>query len=129
MDGQNMENGQNNQTSQYSNYQYNTANLPYAAVVEPSQPDKANTLQIVGLICGIAGIVLSCCVPYIGIVLGIVGLVCAIIGNKQGKTGVGTGGFVCSIIAIILGIVVFVIGFVLGGALIAALQEEGYYNY
>lgn len=124
MDGQNMGNEQNNGTSQYSNYQDNTANIPYQAPAEPSQSNAANTPQIVGLICGIAGIVLGCCVPYVGIILGIVGLVCSIMGNKQSKSGVGTGGLICSIVAIVLSIVVFVVALIFG---IAVLQEAGYY--
>ena len=127
MDGQNMGNEQNNQTSQYSNYQDNTSNMPYGQIVEPSGPDKANTLQIVGLVCGIAGIVLGCCVPYIGFILGIVGVVCAVMGNKQGKTGVGTGGLICSIIAIVISVIVFIVGLIFGAAVIAGLQDAGYY--
>ncbi len=119
---------QNRQGSPYSNYQDNTANIPYQAV-EPSTPNKANTLQIVGLISGIAGIVIGCCVGYIGIILGIVGLVCAIMGNKQGKTGVGTGGLVCSIIAIVFGVLSLIIVTIFGAALMAAMQEAGYYYY
>lgn len=124
MDGQNMGNGQNNQSSQYSNYQDNTSNVPYQAPGDQPQNDKANTLQIVSLICGIAGIVMGCCVPYVGIVLGIIGLICAILGNKQGKNGVGTGGLICSIIAIVLSIIVFILAFTVG---MAFLQEYGYY--
>lgn len=127
MDGQNLGNEQNNQTSQHSNYQDNTANIPYQAPVDAPESNSANTLQIVGLICGIAGIVLGCCTGYIGIVLGIIGLVCSIMGNKQGKSGVGTGGLVCSIIAVVLSIIMIIIGLVFGAALIAGLQDAGYY--
>lgn len=124
MDGQNMGNEQNNQTSQYSNYQDNTANIPYQAPMEAPESNSANTLQIVGLICGIAGIVMGCCVGYIGIILAIVGLVCSIMGNKQGKSGIGTGGLICSIIAIVLSILSLVI---YGVAILAILQDPSYY--
>lgn len=125
MDGQNMGSEQNKQTSQYSNYQDNTANVPYQNPAGSPQPqsNKANTLQIVSLICGIAGIVIGCCSPYVGIILGIVGLVCAILGNKQGKSGVGTGGLICSIIAIVISIIIFILALI--G--IGLLQEYGYY--
>lgn len=124
MDGQNMGNNQNS-----TNYQDNTANVPYQAPTGNGNSDKANTLQIVSLICGIAGIILSCCTGYIGIILGIIGLVCAVMGNKQGKHGVGTGGLVCSIIAVVLGLIMVVVGMIFGAALIAAMQEAGYYYY
>lgn len=123
MDGQNMGNEQNNQTSQYSNYQDNTANIPYQAPTESPQSNKANTLQIVSLICGIGGIVFGCCTGYVGIVLGIAGLICAILGNKQGKSGVGTGGLICSIIALVISIIILILA-VIGWGI---LQEYGYY--
>lgn len=123
MDGQNTGNGQNNQTSQYSNYQDNTANVPYQAPGEQPQSNKANTLQIVSLICGIAGIVFGCCTGYVGVVLGIIGLICAIIGNKESKNGVGTGGLVCSIIAIVISIIILILA-VIGWGI---LQEAGLY--
>ena len=127
MGGQNMGNGQDNQTNQFSHYQDNTANIPHQQYEEPADPDKANGLQIVGLVCGIAGIVLGCCVGYLGIILGIIGLICAIMGNKQGKTGVGTGGLVCSIIALVFGIISVIIGLIFGAALLAELQNSYYY--
>lgn len=123
MDGQNTGNGQNNQTSQYSNYQDNTANVPYQAPGEQPQSNKANTLQIISLICGIAGIVFGCCTGYVGVVLGIIGLICAIIGNKESKNGVGTGGLVCSIIAIVISIIILILA-VIGWGI---LQEAGLY--
>lgn len=123
MDGQNTGNEQNNQTSQYSNYQDNTANIPYQAPTDDPQSNKANTLQIVSLICGIAGIVFGCCTGYIGIVLGIAGLICAILGNKQGKSGIGTGGLICSIVALVISVIILVLA-VIGFGI---LQEYGYY--
>lgn len=131
MDGQNMGNEQNsgnqqsNQPAQYSYYQDNTANIPYQTPVEAAEPDTVNALQVVGLVCGIAGIILGCCVGAVGIIFGIIGLICAILGNKQSKTGVGTGGLVCSIISIILGVISLLIGLIFGAALITALQESG----
>lgn len=41
-------------------------------------------------------------------ILGIAGLICAIMGNKRSKTGVGTAGMVCSIIGLILGVIAIV---------------------
>lgn len=124
MDGQN---NQNNGTGQYSNYQDNTANIPYQTPVESNEPAKANALQIVGLVCGIIGIILGCCTGWGGLIFGIIGLICAIIGNKQGKTGVGTGGMICSIIALVLSVLMLIISLVFGAALLAYLAEYGYY--
>lgn len=115
--------GQNNQTSQYSNYQDNTGNIPNQAPMDAPQNNKANTLQIVSLICGIAGIVFGCCTGYVGVALGIAGLICAIMGNKQGKNGVGTGGLVCSIIAIVISVIILILALI--G--IGILQEAGLY--
>lgn len=115
MDGQGMENKQNNRTSQYSHYQDHTAEMSFYGAMDepPERSGTANGMQIASLVCGIAGIVLGCCcIPYgmvIGLVLGIVGLVLAIVGNKQSSSGIGTGGLVCSIIAIVLCVIVFLI--------------------
>lgn len=132
MDGQNMgneQNTQNTETAKFSNYQDNTANMSYQAPVESAEPAKANTLQIIGLVCGIAGIILGCCTGWVGLILGIAGLICAIFGNKQGKTGVGTAGFICSIVAIVLSVIVLIVSVVFGAAMLSALSEAGYYYY
>lgn len=101
MDGNNQ-NGQNN--SQYSNYQDYTANVSYQAPQNDGGRNRANGLQIAGLVCGILAICTSCCYGIPGIIFGIAGLICAIIGNNRGKTGVGIAGLVCSIIGVILGV-------------------------
>lgn len=117
MDGQNNGN----------NYQDNTANVPYQSPIESNEPAKTNALQIVGLICGIAGIILGCCTGWVGLIFGIIGLICAIFGNKQGKTGVGTGGLICSIVALVLSVLMLIVSLVFGAALLAYLAEYGYY--
>ena len=101
--------GQNNQNN---NYQDNTSNIPYQTPVDPTEPAKTNALQIVGLVCGIVGIILGCCTGWGGLIFGIIGLVCAILGNKQGKTGVGTGGLVCSIIALVLSVIIILLALI-----------------
>lgn len=132
MDGQNMGNEQNrenersNQPAQYSYYQDNTANIPYMAPMDQWEPPKVNALQVVGLVCGIIGII-SCCAGFIGIIFAIVGLVCAILGNRQGKTSIGTAGLVCSIIAIILNVIsLFLLSAIFFEALREAILEEFY---
>ena len=36
--------------------------------------------------------------------MGIAGLICSVQGNKKSRNGVGTAGFVCSIIGLVLGV-------------------------
>lgn len=132
MDGQNFQNGQNTEnqtqsTPQYSNYQDNTANTYYQStpVVENVSGNKANGMQIGSLICGIFSILLCCCYGVPSMILGIVGIILAVVGNKQGKHGVGTAGLVCSIIGLILGaiyLILFIVGLVAGGM-------ESFYDY
>jgi len=111
MDGNNMDNNQQNNTGyggQYNNYQDNTSNVPNQVPIENVQNNKANGLQIAGLVCGILAIVSSCCYGVPGIILGIAGLICSIMGNKGNSNGVGIGGIVCSIIGLILGVVMLI---------------------
>lgn len=132
MDGQNFQNGQNTEnqtqsTSQYTNYQDNTANTYYQStpVVENVSGNKANGMQIGSLICGIISILICCCYGVPSIIAGIIGLILAIMGNKQGKHGVGTAGLVCSIIGLVLGsvyVILLVLGIAAGG-----LSELMYY--
>lgn len=106
MDDQNYGNGQNSSGSQSGNYyQDYTSNVQqYQAPPQNDGPNKANGMQIAGLVLGIIGIPASCCYG-IGLIFGIIGLILALVGNKQNKgSGVGIGGLVCSIIAIIFGI-------------------------
>lgn len=88
--------------SQYNNYQDYT-NIPYQQPVYEGPDNKANGLQIAGLVCGILGICSCCCYGIPAVILGIAGLVCSLMGNKQSKNGIGIAGLVCSIIGIILG--------------------------
>ena len=100
MDGQNFNNDQNM-------YQDNT-NMTYQAPVQDNTPVKANGLQITSLVLGICSIVF------------------AIMGNKNGKHGIGTAGFVCSIIGLVLAILGIIIGAIFGSAALKLLEEMGY---
>lgn len=120
MDENNFENnGQNNQRSNdyngqygnspngsnpYGNYQDNTANIPYQAPDRNEAVEKANGLQIAGLVCGILAICACWCYGIFSIILGIAGLICSIVGNNRNKHGIGIAGLVCSIIGLILGV-------------------------
>lgn len=110
---QNAQNGQygnyqNNQNvnGQYGGYQNNMGQMPPypAPIVNNSVGNRANGLQVAGLICGILAICACWCYGVVSIVLGIAGLICSIAGNSRGKHGVGIGGLVCSIIGLVLGV-------------------------
>ncbi len=122
MDGQNFENGQSTENqvqseTSYNNYQNNVETTSYQGVpvVEDAGSGKANGMQIASLVVGIFSILICCCYGVPSIIAGIVGIILAIMGNKQGKNGVGTAGLVCSIIGLVLG-TVFLILMVLGVA-------------
>lgn len=78
-------------------------NSPYNAPVQKPGP---NGFQIASLIVGILSIV-CCCWGLFSIILAIAGIILAIVGNKKGKHGVGTGGLVCSIIGLVLAVILF----------------------
>lgn len=84
-------------------------------------PKQTNVLAIISLVVGILSIVLGCCSGWVGIILGIAGIVCAVLANKQGKTGLATAGLICSIVGIVLG----VLWIVLANFAVAFLQEMG----
>lgn len=113
MDGQNMNNEQNN-------YQDNTAATPVTPVVEAASEKKADALAIISLVAGILSILLACCYPYVGVVLAIVGIVLAIVSkNKNGKSGLGTAGLICSIVGVVLTIIMIIL-VVIGAAALAS---------
>lgn len=105
---ENQPQGTGESGGQYSSYQDNTSNMQYQVPIENVPDNKANGLQIAGLVCGILAICSSCCYGITGIILGIAGLICSIMGNKNNKNGVGIAGLVCSIIGIVLGVVILI---------------------
>lgn len=110
MDGNNFDN----------NYQDNTANIPYQAPADEA-PVTTNGLQIAGLVLGILAIVSCWCYGIFGIIFGVAGLICSIMGNKKGKTGVGTAGLVCSVVGLILGVIALIYFIVVLGAAFSML--------
>lgn len=105
------------------NLQNNSYEQPaYQQPVSPEQPQKTDTLAIVALILGIASILMSCCVTYLAIGLGIGGIICSVMSKKKQKSGLATAGMVCSII----GIVVAVLWIIIGVAALSWLSANGY---
>lgn len=129
MDGQNFENGTNEQQgTPVNNYQDNTANTynPVPPVDNSQTPKQTNALAIVSLVLGITSIVLGCCTVWVGFICGIAGIVCAILSKKQGKSGIGTAGLVCSIIGIVLSVLMLILA-ALGLAIMGGMSDMGYY--
>lgn len=83
---------------------------------------KNSGLAIASMVCGIVGLVLSCCVPYLPLVLSIVGLVLGVISLRKQADGKGMAiaGVVCSIITLIPAILMLVMGASVMSALSAA---------
>lgn len=124
MDGQNFGNGQNN------NYQDYTANMPYQSTPysEDNVSGTASGAQIAGFVLGILSMLFGFCYGLPSIILGIIGLICAIIGNKKNKHGIGTAGLVCSIVGIIAGICWLIYYIVYIGVLLASGVLDAYLN-
>ncbi|MCM1192748.1 MAG: hypothetical protein NC123_00655 [Butyrivibrio sp.] len=113
MDEQNYGNQQNGESGTGSSsgnyYQDYTANTQQYQPPQNGGPNKANGMQIAGLVLGILGIPGCCCYGVLGLLLGIIGLILALVGNSKNKgSGIGIAGLVCSIIAIIFGILMTV---------------------
>lgn len=69
----------------------------------PAQPQKGPGFGIASMVCGIVALVLSCCIPWVPVILGLVGLVLGAVGlrgNRRGK-GMAIAGLVTSIIALV----------------------------
>lgn len=106
------------QQSPYDNVYNNTYEQP----TTPPESQKTDTLAVVSLVLGIAAIVLSCCITYLGIALGVGGIICAVMSKKKQKSGLATAGLVCSIIAIVVAVLLMICSV----ALVGWLASEGY---
>ena len=93
---------------------YNTPQtMPTAASYSTTAP-PSNTLALVSMILGIAGIILNCCCWPLSVALGIAAIITGIIGLNKVKNGTGSGkgmalaGLICGIVGIVLGIAMVV---------------------
>ena len=75
-------------------------------------------MALVGMICGIAGLVLTFTPLYVvGLIAAIVGVVASAIGLKRREGGMAVAGLVCSIIALVIWLIaVIVVGMIFGAA-------------
>lgn len=88
-------------------------------------------LSIVSLVLGILSIVFSCCCyGVLSVLFGAGAIVCAVISNKQGKTGLAKAGMICAIVGIVLAVIWLIltlIGIGSSAALTESLYDMGYY--
>jgi hypothetical protein len=86
---------------------------------------ESKNLAVIGLVLGILSLVLAfiigLVIPFIPLVLGIVGLILSSKAGKIEKTGMGTAGFVLSIIGLILSALFLIIWI----ACVAAIGATG----
>ena len=78
----------------------------YSTGGRPANGD-VKTISLVGMICGIAGLVFDFIFLPLGLILGIVGIVAsglAMSRNKGGNNGMAVAGLVCGIIALVIAV-------------------------
>ncbi|MDR0963409.1 MAG: hypothetical protein LBM60_02190 [Clostridium sp.] len=111
------------------NYQNNTAQYnPYNA--NPEQENPSVALGIVGLILGIASIIVCCCAGPFSLILAIPGLICSILQLRKGKSGLAIGGVVCAGLGAFFG-VSFLLVIIFFPEILAEFAEgymEGFYS-
>ena len=85
-----------------------------------TNPSKG--LAIASMVLGIIALVLSCCVPYVPILLGLLAVILSgvSLAKKQGGKGMAIAGLICGIITLIPSILLLVTG-------AALLSEFGAY--
>lgn len=91
------------QGGQYSSWQNYHADGSWQQSVEYGPKKQTNGFHIASLVCGILSICACCCYGVPAIVLGIAGIVCANLGNRTGRSGVGKAGCICSIVGLVFG--------------------------
>lgn len=128
----NIENNQNQagESPQYTQQYSNPNNVPppyyQMQYGDRGTGTRTSGFHIAALVLGILSIVFSCCYG-IGIIFGIIGFICALIGKRDGWSGINIAGLVCSIIGIIFSAIVIAILYVYYQALIAYLRLHPQY--
>lgn len=82
---------------------------------------QSKGLAIASMVLGIVALVLSCCVPYLPIVLALLAVILGgvSLAKKMGGKGMAIAGLVCGIIGLVPALIVVISG----GALIASLSS------
>ncbi|MEU5723123.1 DUF4190 domain-containing protein, partial [Micromonospora sp. NPDC047738] len=84
---------------------------PAAGYPQPQGQGQNNNLGLIGMIAGIASIVLGLCCPLLGIPAGIAGVVLGVMGQKKAQQGLATNagqakaGLICGGIGVVIGII------------------------
>ena len=90
-------------------------------------PTETKGLAIASLVLGIAGVIFSFLVTFVGFVAGIVGLILGILARKKGQPkGMTLTGIILSAVAIVLSIILFIIAIVVVGSVLndPSVQQE-----
>lgn len=91
----------------------------YQQPMMPQEPKKSVGLAVASMVLGILALVLSCCVPYLPILLALLAVVLGgvSLAKKMGGKGMAIAGLVCGIIGLIPAVILIVTGAALFSAL------------
>lgn len=87
--------------------------------VQPAAPQGSKGLAIASMVLGIVALVLSCCVPYLPIILALLAVVLGgvSLAKKKGGKGMAIAGLVCGIIGLVPAVLVVVGGLSLASSI------------
>ena len=91
----------------------------YQQPMMPQEPPKSVGLAVASMVLGILALLLSCCVPYLPILLALLAVVLGAVSlaKKMGGTGMAVAGLVCGIIGLIPAVIIIITGAALFSAL------------
>lgn len=91
----------------------------YQQPMMPQEPPKSVGLAVASMVMGILALLLSCCVPYLPILLALLAVVFGAVSlaKKMGGKGMAIAGLVCGIIGLIPAVILIVTGAALFSAL------------
>lgn len=79
----------------------------YNIPLQPVMPKATSGSAITSLVLGIIGVIINF-IPYIGATVNVIGLVFGVRANKISKSGIGTAGFILSLIGLVLSVLFFI---------------------
>lgn len=86
---------------------------------QPVQPQPSKGLAIASMVLGIVALVLSCCVPYLPVLLSLLAVILGgvSLSKKMGGKGMAIAGLVCGIIGLVPSVIVIIGGAALFGSI------------
>lgn len=122
----NADNGQQFGQGQYDQQQYNQQ--PYNQQQFGGAGDNDKIMAIISLVTGILSIVLVCFTSgfweILGLLCGVAAIVLSVLSKKKiGKNGMATAGMICGIVALALYVVIIILAVVIGVAGLAAFSS------